>query len=258
MEGPSSELYVPDDMIEDSYNYSNSNSCPPTATVPITVPASVASSRQPKSLRSLANFTKSSPVDLTDAPTSAMNRAEHSLEGDQLDTHLDANMGSVSMEMELQHGRTTFVALESDLGALFGPPASPKQQQQHLHDYSSSAYVPTSSSSSISKSFSRSEFEQEIIQLKEKEAEARRALKETNEREINLQNQMLQMKSTIDQLELDNIDLSEEVDKLSKENKRLKEDCDLQVQDIQNTLHDLKMNLKEKDEDVSCMFTENR
>lgn len=220
MEGNSSSLYIPDDMIEESFDTSEAVNPTPVSNL------------QPKSLRSLANFTKS-PTNSTTSPETMI--------GGEL-------TAGVSVEPELQHGATTFVTLESDLGTLFGPPSNPdnsQQQQQHFHVPSSS------SSSSLSMSFSRSDFEQELMQLKDKEIETRRELSETKEREINNQHKIKQLQSTIDQLELDNIDLSEEVARVSRENRGLKEDSELQVQDIQSTVHDLKMNLKEKEEDVS-------
>jgi len=230
MKSTSSTLHIPDDMIE---TFENSD---------IHSMSAVAPSLQPKSLRSLTNFTK--------VPSS-------STSSEQPEQLTDTS------EPELQHGATTFVALESDLGVLFGPPVTLNSascgHSLHSQKYSRSSdsfpsVQSTRQQSSLSKSFSRSDFENELAQLKDKEQELSTELVDMKDREVNFQREMTTLKSTIEQLELDNIDLSEEMDKLAKENKQLREDGDLQVQDIQSTMQDLKMNLKEKEDDVSAFF----
>ena len=226
MEGISSSLCIPDDMIEESFSTSDVNPSPSSLHL------------QPKSLRSLANFTKAPTI----ATTSSTSSGSDTRDVLDMQTAGAGNHNIPSAEPELQHGETTFVALESDLGTLFAPP----RPQQFSN---SSEYYPAPPSS-LSMSFSRSDFEQELHQIKDKEMETRRELVEMKDRELNSQHKIKQLQSTNNQLELDNIDLSEEVDKLAKENKSLKEDSDLQVQDIQCTVQDLKLNLKEKEDDV--------
>lgn len=188
---------------------------------------------QPKSLRSLANFTKSPTVKNSSSLPRNLCDVEH-----RADT--------TCLEPELEHGATTFIALESDLGSLFGSPEEVNANRKNSH--------PHQSPSLLSMSFSRSDFEQEVAHFKEKEMKARRELTAAQEREVILTKEVAQLKATVEQLELDSIDLSEELAKVQQDNQRLKEDCELQVQDSQSTVQDLKMNLKEKEDDVRKEF----
>jgi DNA repair exonuclease SbcCD ATPase subunit len=162
----------------------------------------------------------------------------------------------VEVEPELQHNATTFVALESDLGLLFGSTTLCPQQQQPLgpSHISHTPHTPhlsqTSHLSQISKSYSRSEYEEEIAELKNREVDYKREIADLKNKEQIWQKEMTELRSTIEQLELDNIDLSEGLARVTEQNKQLKEDSDLQTQDARSSMQELKMSLKEKQEEV--------
>ena len=215
-------------------------------------------SLQPKSLRSLANFTKSQspPIPthtLTHSPTHTIPDG-----GDQeLPVPVPVPVPVPEVEPELQHNATTFVALESDLGLLFGSTTlCPQQQQEPLgpSHTSHTSHTPhlsqTSHLSQISKSYSRSEYEEEIAELKNREVDYIREIADLKNKEQIWQKEMTELRSTIEQLELDNIDLSEGLARVTEQNKQLKEDSDLQTQDARSSMQELKMSLKEKQEEV--------
>ena len=216
LEGNSRTLQIPNNMIHNDQ------------TITITT-----SNRQPQSLRSLANFTSSVQPDPVDKNTSLLN-------SNMVEKVVDES----SWGPEMQNGSTTFVAVESDLREIFSPQSvtNGKANDEVLSDRQQNP---------LSRSYSRVEFEQEISSLQEKAKEVTSELEDMIRREVELKMKISQQKSTIEQLELDNIDLSEELGRIGKENKRLQEERDIQVQDIQNTVHDLKINLKEKEENVS-------
>jgi hypothetical protein len=234
----SSVLYIPDDMIEEAEGVTAEGTIRQSATL-----STIATSRppQPQSLRSLANFT-------TRTPPSSSQYDEHAVQ-ERADNDNNEDEDEVPLEPELKHGAATFVTLESDLGALFGPPAVPSASstsylhQQHHHQEQSTGpsyskqLQSTASSSSLSLSFSRTEFEQELCESKEREAV--------------LQREVEVLRGSVEQLELDSIDLSEELGRVKQEQQRGREDGELQRHDLQLTVQDLRTSLKEKEDDVS-------
>jgi hypothetical protein len=249
----SSSLYIPDDMIEDEdQDQVHEDDLLPTPSLTHSSTASL----QPKSLRSLANFTKSQSPPI---PTHTLTHSPTHTIPDGGDQELPVPVPvpvPVEVEPELQHNATTFVALESDLGLLFGSTTLCPQQQQPLgpSHISHTPHTPhlsqTSHLSQISKSYSRSEYEEEIAELKNREVDYIREIADLKNKEQIWQKEMTELRSTIEQLELDNIDLSEGLARVTEQNKQLKEDSDLQTQDARSSMQELKMSLKEKQEEV--------